>query len=401
MRLKIIALFSLIVIVVGGLAYGLSRATLAGVGTDAAAAPRALSAAVAQLQVEGFAAERWIAARAAESALREPFGAGTPAARSDQATAVATKLADSAASAPELLGIQPSMVALVDASGRVLGRDRSTLMRGDDLAAAYPALRKALDSAIPGIDVWVSRARNESLLASFAPIQDDDGKVIGALVFASQLNDERLGAASERTSGQALVVAVAGEGGLDVVARSPQVDEPISAALAKGPAAEGALRALGSGERVDLEGFPAGYSARARALEGYGDGKRAVVVAVAKPPALRLSVALLWPSVGAALLGILLVGIAGTVLHAYYARPIGEIEDGLLAIMNGQTNNRLEVEHEELGGVVFRINSLLNQLFGVTEETDEEGRVSTSPTAAPRAEADSAPDAERPRDGES
>jgi len=112
-------------------------------------------------------------------------------------------------------------------------------------------------------------------------------------------------------------------------------------------------------------------------------------------------VALLWPSVGAALLGILLVGIAGTVLHAYYARPIGEIEDGLLAIMNGQTNNRLEVEHEELGGVVFRINSLLNQLFGVTEETDEEGRVSTSPTAAPRAEADSAPDAERPRDGES
>lgn len=398
MRLKIIALFSLIVIVVGGLGYGLSRATLGGVGSDPAAAPRALSAAVAQLQVEGFAAERWIAARAAEAALREPFGAGTPAARSDQATAVATKIADAAASAPELLGIQPSLVALVDASGRVLGRDRSTMMRGDDLAAAYPELRKALDSAIPGIDVWVSRTRNESLLASYAPIQAEDGKVIGALVFASQLNDERLGAASERTSGQALVVAVASEGALDVVARSPQVDESITVALSKGPAAEGALRALSSGERVDLEGFPADYAARARALEGYGDGKRAVVIAVAKPPALRVGVALLWPAVGAALLGMLLVGIAGTVLHAYYARPIGEIEDGLLAIMNGQTNNRLEIEHEELGGVVFRINSLLNQLFGVTEETDEEGRVSSGPSAQPSAAGDAQADADAPRD---
>jgi hypothetical protein len=398
MRLKIIALFSSIVIMVGGLAYGLSRATLAGVGADPSAAPRALSAAVAQLQVEGFATERWIAARAGEPSMREPFTAGTPDARADQATAVANRIADASASAHELLGIRPSFVALVDASGKVLGRDRSTLMRGDDLAKAYPALRASLDSAIPGTDVWVSRDRNESLLASFAPIRGEDGKVVGALVFASLLNDERLGTASERTSGQALVVVVGGDKGIDVVARSPQVDEAISAALAQGAAAEGAKRALGSRERVDLEGFPPGYVARARSLEGYGDGKRAAVIAVAKPSALEPGRALLWPTIGASLLGILLVGVAGTMLHAYYARPIGEIEDGLLAIMNGQTNQRLQIEHEDLGGVVFRINSLLNQLFGVSEETDEEGRV--APAANPPAPAPSAPDAASKPDDE-
>ncbi|HTJ82482.1 MAG TPA: MXAN_5187 C-terminal domain-containing protein, partial [Polyangiaceae bacterium] len=64
------------------------------------------------------------------------------------------------------------------------------------------------------------------------------------------------------------------------------------------------------------------------------------------------------------------------------SKPVQEIEDGLLAIMNGQTARRLEIEHAELGGIVFRINSLLNQLFGVAEDdTDEEGRPSRAPAA--------------------
>ena len=42
------------------------------------------------------------------------------------------------------------------------------------------------------------------------------------------------------------------------------------------------------------------------------------------------------------------------------------------------TDVRFEIEHAELGGLVFRLNSLLNQLMGVQEDdTDEDPEVET------------------------
>lgn len=381
MRLKIIALFSLIVLVVGGLSYFLSRAAMQPLTqVDPSAAQRAVGAAVAQLEVEGLAAERWLAGRAADPALREPFEAGTEKAKSETATSACNKVSEAAASAPELQGIRPALVLLVDDKGKVLGRDGSSMMRGDDLGAAYPSLKAALQGGTSMSDVWVNKARNEQMLASFAPIRGADGKILGALVFGSSLNDERLTAASDKTSGFPLAFAVKSDKALQVVAKSSTVEEPVSEALSKG-AAETALQALETGKPRDLSGLPEGYSGIARSLEGYGDGKRAVVIAIARPSAKSVGAALIWPAAGAILLGILLVAIAGYMLAAYIDKPIAEIEDGLLAIMNGQTNRRLDIEHAELGGVVFRINSLLNQLFGVTEDdTDEEGRPSRAPT---------------------
>ena len=53
-----------------------------------------------------------------------------------------------------------------------------------------------------------------------------------------------------------------------------------------------------------------------------------------------------------------------------------------MTIINGNSDLRFQIEHEELGGLVFRINSLLNQLMGVPEDTtDDEGRPSTAPSA--------------------
>jgi hypothetical protein len=64
-------------------------------------------------------------------------------------------------------------------------------------------------------------------------------------------------------------------------------------------------------------------------------------------------------------------------------RPISTLEEGLLAVLNGQTDRRIELEHAELGGLAFRINQLLNQFMGIEEDTtDDEGRVSRAPNAA-------------------
>jgi hypothetical protein len=79
-----------------------------------------------------------------------------------------------------------------------------------------------------------------------------------------------------------------------------------------------------------------------------------------------------------------LVIVGGWLLGNYISGPIGILEEGLLTILNGQSDKRFELDHPELGGLAFRIDQLLNQLMGVEEDTtDEEGRVSTSPS--PRA----------------
>jgi hypothetical protein len=86
--------------------------------------------------------------------------------------------------------------------------------------------------------------------------------------------------------------------------------------------------------------------------------------------------------------GIVLVIIGGWLLGNYITRPISTLEEGLLAILNGQSDKRFELEHAELGGLAFRIDQLLNQLMGVEEDTtDAEGRVSKAPSAANFSEA--------------
>src|SRR5262245_34435767 len=101
MRGKIIAVFAVVVVIMGSLFYALTRATLGDLSTPGEA-PRALAAAGAQLQVDGLVLERWLAARATEPQLREPFNAGLAGARAEKATSVANQLREAAASTPEL-----------------------------------------------------------------------------------------------------------------------------------------------------------------------------------------------------------------------------------------------------------------------------------------------------------
>jgi hypothetical protein len=80
---------------------------------------------------------------------------------------------------------------------------------------------------------------------------------------------------------------------------------------------------------------------------------------------------------------VFLVGLGGVLIGNYMSQPISELEDGLLAIINGQSDLRFQIEHDVLGGLVFRINSLLNAMTGVPEDTtDDQGRPSKAPSAA-------------------
>ena len=60
-------------------------------------------------------------------------------------------------------------------------------------------------------------------------------------------------------------------------------------------------------------------------------------------------------------------------------RPLEDIEEGVLKVINGRTDFRIDVDDGEFGGLAYRINQLINMLTGV-EESDEEGHTTSSGT---------------------
>src|SRR6202042_2626885 len=117
MRGKLIAVFAVVVVVVGVLSYALTRATLGDLSTPGET-PRALAGASAQLQVDGLVLERWLASEVGNPKLREPFNAGTEPARFEGARQAADKLRERAVSTPELSGQSIQLVAIVDKKDR-------------------------------------------------------------------------------------------------------------------------------------------------------------------------------------------------------------------------------------------------------------------------------------------
>ncbi len=226
-----------------------------------------------------------------------------------------------------------------------------------------------------GSDVWYEHDR---YLASYVAAHDENGKIVGALVIGRPLNDT-LARASEATSGRVLAIVVPKGGAFEVVARSTQ--QPPSLDDTIGKASEMLKNALGHQQTDTVrEGDLLVAAAPLSALE---DGKRALLVATSPSSLVQDPTGLaLLPILGATAVGIVLVIIGGWLLGNYITRPISMLEEGLLAILNGQSDKRFELDHSELGGLAFRIDQLLNQLMGVEEDTtDAEGRVSKAPSA--------------------
>ncbi|HEU4404006.1 MAG TPA: MXAN_5187 C-terminal domain-containing protein [Polyangiaceae bacterium] len=383
MRAKIIGLFSVIVILVGVLSMVLLRANLGDLvaNPDQARndAVRSASAAQARLELEALTMQRWLDEQSNEPQTREPFLRENESARSELATVQADRIFGLASS--EFRQNPPALVAYVNDRGVALGRNGSNLLRGDNLGAAYPALVATLKKGITGSDVWVNRTRNEQMLVSYATVRDAQNKILGGIVLGTPLDDGRIGRTTELTSGRPLAFVSLTPQGAELVAKSGNVPEPALAWFREG-ALKVSPQGLEPGRPLQLPAGPPGHAGAVVAISGYGDGKRAALVALS-PLGLGDSLnAALLPVIGfTTLLGILLVAFAGVVLSNYLTTPIVELERGLLAILNGQTERRFEIEHAEYGGLVFSINSLLNHLMGVQEDTtDAEGRPSRAPS---------------------
>jgi hypothetical protein len=375
MRNKIIAVNAVIVLIVGLLAFAIVRTQLA-IETRSADqlkknAQRDAVSAAAQLQLDGLRAERWLATKSVEPATRAAMSRATPDARGDAARQLCDQIASAAQNA---LGTKPSIVALVDASGKIVGRNGSDLNRGDDIAGVHPAFKDALTKSSAGSDIWTDPKRSEQYIASYAPVRAEGGATGGMLVVGIAINDA-LARVGEATTGRGIaLVNASGE----VIATSSNAGD-VAAAMKSN--AGDVKQALATGNVVS--NIVGEVTFAAAPLGGFGDGKSTAAVAAAPPSLLPGAGGIPLSILGATALGLVLVVAGGWFLGNYISRPIALLEEGLLAILNGQSDKRFELDHAELGGLAFRIDQLLNQLMGVEEDnTDDEGRVSKAPTAA-------------------
>lgn len=377
MRNKIIAVNAVIVIILGLLSFFIVRQQVIAATSSSTLlserAKRDVQGASARLQVDALRAERWIASKAIEPATKDAVSRATPAARGDAATAVCDAIL--AQAKQQFTSSPPALVMVVDSQGKIVGRNGSSLSRGDDIGTAYPLLKAAISKGQSGADVWVSKERSDQFLAVYAPIRDDHGH---GVVLGMPINDE-LAAVNEATAGRGLVLMVPAGDDVRIAANSANTPEDTKATADKAKA--DVKNAFSTGKVVTTQ--VGDTFVAAAPLEGLGDGKHAALVVVSPPSLIEGAQAMALPILGVMVLGLILVIVAGWFLGGYMATPIGDMEETLLAVINGQTDRRIELDHAELGGLAFRINQLLNQLMGIEEDTtDDQGRVSKAPTAA-------------------
>ena len=382
MRWKIIIVNSAILVIVGLLSFVLLEFSLDDVlanrGQRMTDAERALRSANVQLELDGLRLERWLAARAVEDDVSEVYAGGTSQARSENASVQAKRLCDAAAQSPALAALSIPIMLFLDARGVVIGRNDSSQMRGEDLSRQYPSIAQALSTGQASSQVWFSRERSEQLLVSYAPVRGDTGAVVGVVVAGTPLSDERLSHISETTSGRALAVGVVtADTGVELIAEGPVAGQrSIAPALRDRATSARVVGALQSGRSTFEQG---GALYAVEPLHGYGAGQVVLIAALAQSLVPSV-VGLLWPLFAVTALGLLLVFAGGMFLGNYLSEPIAEMEEGLLSVINGRTNLRFDIEHPDLGGLVFRINSLLNAMMGVPE-LDADGRTSQPPGA--------------------
>lgn len=321
--------------------------------------------------------------RAGERSLRDVFGGLDQDSRRtrafEAAEATAAWLADPARGQRG----GPDIAVIVDEAGAAVARNGArNVLFGKSLTAELPALKQALRTGQPAHDIWRESQENKLLETAIAPIRADSGTILGALVVGYDLSN---GVAKREAALLGRDIAFITEGSLySSSLDSAPARGDLQTKLLKGDA-ETTKRILGSTNGVspvwmstlggaDFVGVTSRVPLSPSVPVAYAVlGNRTAQLQIADVVGVILIMTVL---------GAVLVVLYGFVMGNFIMRPIEAIEEGVLAVINGRTDLRLETTSAELGGLAFRINQLLNVLTGTEETTqDSEGRVSVAPSA--------------------
>ena len=268
-------------------------------------------------------------------------------------------------------GGRPDIVAVTDETGRVIARDRDiNRMNGTSLVASLPSMRRALDRGLAVHDVWDKEDEDKLLQVAISPIRNAEGGVIGALIVGYDISN---GLAEREADLLGRDVAFLREDGIysssleqaEVNALSPKLFE--ENADATNTALEGGttspwIVSLGGSEYIGATGGLPATPSQKMAIAILGNRTAQLALANNATQVILILMAV----------GLIFVLIYGFLIGTSFLRPIEEIEEGVLSVINGRTDTRLDIESAEYGGLAYRINQLINVFTGV-EEADAEG----------------------------
>jgi hypothetical protein len=374
MRLKIIAGNLVAVLLLGLVSYAvvsgdlkqqLAGRVLAQIGNDQVLLDRSL-------RLSGLEFVNLVKQRASDADVLAVFGAlDEPGRRTrafDAAERTAAWMGDPARGARG----NPDIVVITDDSGKVLSRnsDRNR-MYGTKLDAALPAVRSALQDGDARHDVWTKADEGKLLELGMAAIRGAGGQVVGVLLVGYDLSNGLASSEGKRLGGRDVAFIVD-----DKVYSSSAPDQ-----LAKdlraylfGPA-KAATDAAKAGQVsstwvASLDGHE--YAGVLAPMPGASSAKVAYAVLNSRTGAASVVSDATKIILALTLVFSLVVIAYGFMLGNSIVRPIEEIEEGVLAVINGNTELRLETSNPELGGLAYRINQLLNVFTGVSESMDDD-----------------------------
>lgn len=318
-------------------------------------------------RLHGYEFMQQVAVRAQQRDIRLAYGALDQNSRRTRAHEQANGISAWFQDPSRGRGGRPDLVALTDETGRVIARDTDVnRLNNANLAQTLPSIRRVLEGE-PAHDAWMYADEGKLLAVAMAPVRNDEGGVIGALVVGYDISNgmaERLGEMVGRK------VAFVREG--RVYSSSLRAADAFNSAL--GGPLSGPLSAA-------VEGNTSSAFRVQMGSETYVGTLRRLPLAASQPITLAVlgdrTEAMGLASVAGVILalmgiGVLLVLAYGFVVGTSFLKPLEAIEEGVLTIINGRTDVRIDVESPEFGGLAYRINQLVNMFTG-TEETDEEG----------------------------
>ena len=374
MRLKIIAGNLVAVLLLGLVSYAvvsgdlkqqLASKVLAQIGNDQMLLERSLRA-------SGLEFVNLVKQRAGDADMLAVFGAlDEPGRRTrafDAAERTAAWMGDPARGARGT----PDMVVIADDSGKVLARnsDRNR-MYGMKLAEALPAARLTLQDGDARHDVWIKADEGKLLQLGVASIRGAGGQISGILVVGYDLSNGLASSEGKRLGGREVAFLI------DDKMYSTSAPEQLARDLRSylfGPAKAATEAAMNGQVSSPWVATLAGgeYAGVLAPLPGSRSAKVAYLVLNSRSAAASMVGDATKIILALTLVFSLVVIAYGFMLGNSIVRPIEEIEEGVLAVINGNTELRLETNNPELGGLAYRINQLLNVFTGVQESMDED-----------------------------
>lgn len=277
-------------------------------------------------------------------------------------------------------GGAPDLVVVTDETGTALARNGArNVMFGKKLAQDMPALATALKSGGAAHDAWLEAQENKVLQVAVAAIRGEQGTVLGALVVGYDLSN---GMATREAKLLGHDVAVVVEGNVYSSSLSGTKSKLLKDSLfgEQGAAIAGVLGGNKATRVFTAHVGKTEYAAVAAPLPMSPSHAVAFTVLGNRTQALTL--------VDSANIIIIMTVLSGLLVLAYgfflgssIMRQIERIEEDVLAVINGRTDLRLDTDSEDLGGLAFRINQLLNVFTG-TEEGSDDGEGSVPPSSA-------------------